>query len=108
MRYYENLFILEPRVEGDRFTALLDSIKKELVNLGGTVLKVDEWGKKRLSYPINHQKYGNYILMNFETEDSDFLKEYKEWMKINEDVLANMIVRLDGKPNLDEKFDVED
>ncbi len=103
MRYYENLFIINPHVEASALETLMDKVKKELKDAGGNLLKVEELGKKRLSYIINHQKYGNYVLFIFESETKDTVRRFEDWFNINEDILANMTVKLDEKPNLSEK-----
>lgn len=103
LKYYENLFIVNPHVEAGALETLMDKVKKELKDAGANLLKVEEMGKKRLAYQIKHQKYGNYILFVFETEKGDAVRKFEDWMGINDDILANMTVKLDGKPDLTEK-----
>jgi small subunit ribosomal protein S6 len=103
LRYYENLFIVNPHVEAAALETLLDKVKKELKDAGGNLLKVEEMGKKRLAYQIKHQKYGNYILFIFESEEISTVRKFEEWMRITDDILANMTVKLDGKPDLTSK-----
>lgn len=98
MRYYECLFIVNPNVEQDRLTQLLDNVTKEIKNLTGNILNVEDWGKRRLAYQIKKHKYGNYVLVQFETENTKIVQELGGWMKLNQNVLSHIIVLLDAKP----------
>ena len=108
MRYYENLFIINPHLEGSALETLMGKIKKELSDAGANLLKVEELGKKRLAYQIKHQKYGAYMLFFFESEDINAVRKFEDWMNMQEDVLANMTVKLDGKPDLTKATVLED
>ena len=108
MRYYENLLIINPHVEGSALETLMDKIKKELKDAGGNLLKVEEMGKKRLAYQIAHQKYGNYMLFIFESEISDTVRKFEDWMEITDDVLAHLTMKLDEKPDLTKKSESEE
>ncbi|MBN2280127.1 MAG: 30S ribosomal protein S6 [Candidatus Marinimicrobia bacterium] len=100
MRYYENLFIINPHLEGPALETLMGKIKSEMSDAGANLLKVEELGKKRLAYQIKHQKYGSYVLLIFESEQSAAVRKFEDWMNIQEDVLANLTVKLDEKPDL--------
>jgi small subunit ribosomal protein S6 len=108
LKYYENLFIINPHVEGSALDTLMEKVKKELKDAGGNLLKVEEMGKKRLAYQIDHQKYGNYILFIFESEDKETVRKFEDWMNITEDILANMTVKLEEKPDLTKDSVIED
>lgn len=108
MRYYENLFIVNPHVEASALETLMDKVKKELADAGGNLLKVEEFGKKRLAYQIKHQKYGNYILFIFESEKETTVRKWEHWLNINDSILTNMTVKLEDKPDLTEKTVIDD
>ena len=108
MRYYENLFIINPHVEAGALETLMDKVKKELKDAGANLLKVEEMGKKRLAYQIKHQKYGNYVLLIFESEKIDAVRKFEGWLNITDDILANMTVKLDSKPDLSSKAVIEE
>ena len=55
-------------------------------------------GKKQLAYPVNKHKYGNYILLNTEFKNSDFVNEFKIFLNLHKEVLKYIIIKLDGKP----------
>ena len=58
------------------------------------------WGKKRLAYPIDRQKYGSYIIMQYEGGDQSKMVDYNTWMKLNNSVLRHMTILLEEKPEL--------
>jgi small subunit ribosomal protein S6 len=64
MRKYELVCIVHPDQDEAAFTALIEKIKGWIVELNGTVDKVDVWGRKRLAYIIRKQKEGQYVLFN--------------------------------------------
>jgi len=72
-------------------------VENRIVELGGSILAVDDWGKRRLAYPIEKQKSGSYVLMHFEA-DSSLVIELQKWFEIQAQILAQLIVRLDEKP----------
>ncbi|MDA3870724.1 MAG: 30S ribosomal protein S6 [Candidatus Marinimicrobia bacterium] len=113
MKLYEILFIVHPNYEENRMTKIVDNVKEKITNNGGTIINVDEMGKKKLAYKIDNQKYGSYILIHFESEPQ-FIAEFKNWLKIQSQILARIIVKLDKidskeenkKDNIEEKKEV--
>lgn len=63
---------------------------------GGEVEKTDEWGKRRLAYPINYKNEGYYVLVNF-TAPPELPKEIERVLQINESVLRYLVIRLEEK-----------
>ena len=82
---YEAMYILDPALSEEAIAALVAKFKG-VVESNGTVTEVDEWGKRRLAYPINDLAEGNYVLMNFESKP-EFPAELERVMKITEGVL---------------------
>ncbi len=76
---------------GDEATAALFEKFKTLISENGTVEKVDEWGKRKLAYPINDETEGQYYIVNFESEPG-FPAELDRVAKITDGVLRIMIV----------------
>ncbi|MDZ7797892.1 MAG: 30S ribosomal protein S6 [Candidatus Marinimicrobia bacterium] len=107
MRYYEMLFIVHPNYEQDRLEAVIDTVKKEITGKGGKILKADNWGKRKLAYLINKQRYGSYVLMYFETEPAR-IDDISTWMEIQHQILHQMIIRLDEAPRLSENSENPD
>jgi small subunit ribosomal protein S6 len=95
------LFIVHPNYEQERLDAIISSVHKEITAKGGTLLKTDNWGKRKLAYLINKQRYGSFVLLYFET-DPAMIQGLQEWMEIQAQVLHQIIIRLEEKPELSE------
>ncbi len=91
---YEVLYVLNPSL-GEEETAALVARFKDLAEGHGTVTEVDEWGKRRLAYPINDLEEGYYVLMTF-SSDPAFPAELDRLMRINVSVMRSIIVAKDA------------
>lgn len=94
MRKYETMYIIDPTVEEDAIQELVERFSNLVVNQGGEVDKIDEWGNRRLAYPIKDYKEGYYVVMNF-SGGSDVPKELERVYKITDSVLRYLIIRED-------------
>ena len=100
MSFYETLYIVDPNLENSSLEKTMDEIGKELEKTKSKIINHRVWGKKRLAYPIERQKYGSYILMQFESGDQEKMIDYDTWMRLNNSVLRHMTVLLDQKPDV--------
>ena len=82
---YEVLYIIDPAQGEEGIAALVEKFKA-LVEAEGTLSNFDEWGKRRLAYPINDLTEGYYVLMNYESKP-EFPAEMERVMKITESIL---------------------
>lgn len=87
---YEVVIILDPAM-GEEATAAMVAKFKTLAESRGTVSEVDEWGKRRLAYPINDLNEGYYVLMTF-ASDAAFPAELDRVLRITDGVMRSMIV----------------
>ena len=71
MRKYELVCIVHPDQDEAAFTALIEKVKGWIADAGGTVDKVDVWGRKRLSFMIRKQREGQYVLFNLSLEPAN-------------------------------------
>ncbi len=85
---YEVLYIIDPAQGEEGIAALVEKFKA-MVEAEGTLLSVDEWGKRRLAYPINDLPEGYYVLMTLEAKPA-FPAELERVMKITEGVIRCM------------------
>ncbi len=92
---YEVMYILDPNLAEDATAALVEKFKA-LVESKGTLGEVNEWGKRRLAYPINDQTEGYYVLMTF-TATPDLPAELDRQLRINDNVMRSIIVCNDDK-----------
>ena len=78
-------------VSGDEATAALAEKFKALIAEHGTVENVDDWGKRRLAYPINDEVEGYYVIVDFES-NTEFPAELDRVAKITDGVLRTMVI----------------
>lgn len=93
MNKYEVMFIAKP-LEDAEVDPIAEFVSNLIKKNGGNVEKVDRWGKRHLAYPVKKQADGNYVLINFEA-DPEVIKEIDRVMKIQEDILKHLIVKID-------------
>lgn len=90
---YETIFIVNPNLNEEE-TAEVVAKFRTLVEENATIDKVDEWGKRRLAYPINDLNEGYYAYISFESKP-DFPAELDRIYKITDGVMRSIIVCLD-------------
>jgi small subunit ribosomal protein S6 len=94
MRQYEMMVILDPSLEERTVQPSLDQFLKVVTTAGGTVDKVDVWGRRRLAYEINHKSEGIYTVIELTAEPDD-VKELDRQLNLNEAVIRTKILRPD-------------
>ena len=90
---YEVVYILDPAMSEEATAALVAKFKT-MAEAHGTVTEVDEWGKRRLAYPINDLNEGYYVLMSFDS-DAAFPNELARVLRITDGVMRSQVVCLD-------------
>ena len=88
---YETMFVLSV-ANGEEATAAMVEKVKALVSANGTLDSVDEWGKRKLAYPIDDETEGYYVLMNYSCEP-DFPAELDRVAKITDGILRTLIIK---------------
>ncbi len=96
MSIYEVTYILRPSLEESEVEERLNAIAEIVKGQGGEVSSTERLGKKRLAYEIKDLREGNYVVMQFKS-DAAVSKELERQLKLHEDVLRALIVRLDAK-----------
>ncbi|MEP6715463.1 MAG: 30S ribosomal protein S6 [Terriglobia bacterium] len=94
MRIYENLFIVKPDATEEEIDALIELMSKHVTNAGGTVDKVDKWGKRRLAYRVEKHREGSYVLMQF-SAGPETVMEFERRMRVQDSVIKYITVRID-------------
>ena len=87
---YETIFVVDPTQGEEAVAAVIEKLKA-LISEHGTIESVDDWGKRRLAYPINDLTEGHYVLVNFSSEHA-FPAELDRIYKINDSILRSIIV----------------
>ena len=92
---YETLFIVDSDLGEETTRALIEKFTS-LIAANGEVEKIDEWGKRRLAYPINDKMEGYYVLVTFKAE-GEFPAELERIYGITEGIMRAMVIKLDEK-----------
>jgi len=92
---YELVLVISPEVAEEEFEATIDNISRLITGKGGTVSDIERWGKRRLAYPIRHFVEGSYVLARFKLQPA-FGKELEANLRISEEVLRHLLIRLDS------------
>ena len=87
---YEVLYIIDPAQGEEGIAALVEKFKA-MVEAEGTLLNIDEWGKRRMAYAINDLTEGYYVLMNMEAKPA-FPAELERVMKITDGILRCLVI----------------
>jgi small subunit ribosomal protein S6 len=94
MRHYEVMIILDPSLDERTVAPSLENYLNVIRTSGGTVEKVDVWGKRRLAYEINKHAEGIYALLDVNSEP-DAVKEMDRQLSLTESVLRTKVLRRD-------------
>jgi small subunit ribosomal protein S6 len=92
MRHYELMVILDPDLEERTVAPSLEQFLGVVRQSGGSVEKVDVWGRRRLAYEINHRVEGIYAVLDV-TAESEAVKELDRQLNLTEAVLRTKLVR---------------
>ena len=90
MAKYETMLITSAALDEEATAALVGKFKT-LIEANGTIDSIDEWGKRRLAYPINHKNEGYYVLMTFESK-TDFPAELTRIYNITDGIIRAIVV----------------
>ena len=102
MREYEAMIIARAELQEADLSKMVTKWESIMGISGGQVVKKEVWGVRRLAYPINKQNRGNYIVYDVATDSGNIL-ELERILKLDENVLRAMIVKLADTVNVDER-----
>ncbi len=92
MRHYEIMVILDPSLEERTVAPSLDTFLNVIRNAGGSVEKLDVWGRRRLAYEINKKAEGIYAVADLQATP-EAVAELDRQLKLNESVLRTKVIR---------------
>ena len=92
---YETIFVVDASLEEEAIAGIVEKFKT-LISNAGEIESVDEWGKRRLAYPIDYKTEGYYVLVNFSAKP-DFPLELERIYNITDGLLRSIIIRKDAK-----------
>ena len=93
MRHYEVVFLVHPD-QSEQVPGMLERYKGLIENAGGTVHRVEDWGRRMLAYPINNLVKAHYVMFNIEC-DQAALNELVDSFRFNDAVLRHLIIKRD-------------
>lgn len=91
MREYELVFIVHPDLDDNAFKDVVEKVQGWITEAGGTVSKVDLWGKRKLAYTIRKQKDGQYVLLKTQM-DPAFSATLERNLRFLEPVLRFLLI----------------
>jgi len=95
-RHYELVFVVSPAIDAERIEATATRINQLIQEEGGKLLSNDNWGMRRLAYPIQDFKEGTYYFSEFEL-DSSRVPKINSTLQASQDILRHLVVRIDKK-----------
>ena len=87
---YESVFVIDASLTEEAIASIVEKFKT-LIEANGTLESIDEWGKRRLAYPINDLTEGYYVLVNFESKP-EFPAELDRIYKITDGLIRSLII----------------
>ena len=94
MNHYETVFILNPVLSEDQIKETVKKYEDFLVSRGAKMISKEDWGLKKLAYPIQHKKSGFYHLFEF-TAEGDVVAPYELEFRRDERIMRFLTVKLD-------------
>lgn len=93
MRKYEVMLLFQPNLDKEMLFQEMSEAEKQL---GGTIIRKDEWGLRKLAYPINKFLEAYYVVYYIETKPENII-EFKKMLTIKKEIIRNMIIKHEKK-----------
>ena len=94
MQVYESIFIVRPTLSDEDTNKIIDKMKGVLERSGGSLLKLENWGKKKLAYEVKRERKGTFVYLNFQSSGS-VVAELERSYRLEDSVLKFLTVRLE-------------
>ena len=91
MRHYEIVFIVHPD-QSEQVPAMVERYKTMITEAGGTIHRLEDWGRRQLAYPINKIHKAHYVLMNIEATP-EVVEEIETAFRFNDPVLRHLTIK---------------
>lgn len=95
MNKYEAMYIVTPEMEDEAIKGVIEKFSGIITANGGEIEKTDEWGRKKLAYPVDYKTEGYYVLVNFAAAP-ELPRELERNFRNDESILRYMVVRQNG------------
>ena len=108
MNYYETMYIINSSLEGDEIQHIKKDVLDYMISEGADIYSKSDWGRTRLAYDIEKQRYGNYIILRFSSKP-ELIKTLNEKFGLMDAVLSHLCIVLDKEPErIDEETKAHD
>lgn len=94
MRTYEALYIVKPDKSDDEIQTISKDVESLVTANGGTIVRSEIWGKRKLAYEVKKQTEGVYVLLRFESK-AEFVGRLENHFRLSEDVIRDLVVYFD-------------
>jgi small subunit ribosomal protein S6 len=93
MRHYEIVFLVHPD-QSEQVSAMIDRYRSMIEGNGGTIHRLEDWGRRQLAYPINKVHKAHYVLMNIEC-NQETVDQLNSAFRFNDAVIRDLVIRRD-------------
>ncbi|EGN76177.1 ribosomal protein S6 [Idiomarina sp. A28L] len=93
MRHYEIVFMVHPD-QSEQVPGMVERYSETITSNGGTINRVEDWGRRQLAYPINKLHKAHYVLLNVEAT-TEVIDELETTFRYNDAVLRSLVMRKD-------------
>ena len=93
MQAYESIFIVRPTLTDDEVAKLIEKMKGVVEKNGGTIVKIDNWGKRKLAYDVQKEKKGIYIIIRF-TGTGNVISDLEHSYRVEDSIVKSITVRV--------------
>ena len=92
MRDYELAFIIQPTVDDEGVTGVVEKVTQFVQTVSGEVTSVDVWGRRKLAYPIDNHREGVYVLLQAKLPPASLI-ELERNLKLSEEIIRYLLVK---------------
>lgn len=92
MRHYEIVFLVHPD-QSDQVKGMIDRYQKIILDAGGSISRLEDWGRRQLAYPIKKVHKAHYVLMNI-TSTAEVVSQLRDMFRHSDSVLRNLILQV--------------
>ncbi len=92
MKKYEVLFLINPEISDDELQNTVNKLRSLIEAQQGEIVKMEDWGKRRLAYRVQKHSKGHYFLIHF-NGNSAILSEIERFLRFNESIMKFIIVK---------------
>ncbi|MCP4640482.1 MAG: 30S ribosomal protein S6 [bacterium] len=96
MRTYEALYIVKPDFGDDEIQTIVKETESLVTDNGGSIVRSETWGKRKLAYKVKHCTEGVYVLLRFEAEPT-FIVRLEGYFRLSESIIRDLVVYFDEK-----------